>query len=354
MSTINAAADEIPDAPAVEASAADATPAPVEAGLLTPPPLLPWGEKPSPVKVGQPGATSEELAAAGADIAPVTKNDPPKPEAGYFIKGSHPSKRKARQSRWKANDVIPPATPLLADNPPPKLRGAKFQYAGAFQFAEIDGSYANLVISKPELDFNEAHTLGEIALESPDQKQTVEVGWTVDPGLNKKSLEPHFFVYHWVDNETSCYNGCGWVQYSKTVEPGDILPTGSKRFGIVHSGTAWWISYDSEWIGYFPDGLWGNKYKKAGLAQWFGEVASRNPTPCSEMGTGKPAKDDGAARFGTISLVNGPPLSLSMDASGWDDDKQEALPGTYTHEYLGDRTFRYGGPGTVSDICQKR
>ena len=31
--------------------------------------------------------------------------------------------------------------------------------------------------------------------------------------------DPHLFVYHWVNRQTSCYNACGFVQYSKTIKP---------------------------------------------------------------------------------------------------------------------------------------
>jgi hypothetical protein len=343
FSTMNAAAGETPAAPAVVEDPLG----PVAPGLLTPPPLLPWGEKPSPVKVGKPGASSEELAASGADIAPNTANEAPQPQAGYYVKGFNAGKRKFRGTRSQNNAAVPPAPPVQADQaPPPKGRNIKFQYAGAYQFGETDGSYANLVIAKPSLDTGEYHTLAEIAVESADQKQTVEVGWTVDRSLNKGDTDPHFFVYHWVDDETSCYNACGWVQYSKNVQPGDIVATGSKRFGIVRSSSAWWINYDSEWIGYFPDTLWDGRYKKAGLVQWFGEVASKSADPCSDMGTGKDAGDDGAARFGTIAMVNGPDVAYTLDVSG-KDENGKAIPGTYSAKGLSSTTLRYGGPGAT-------
>jgi len=343
FSTMNAAADETPAAPAVVEDPLG----PVSPGLLTPPPLLPSGEKPSPVKVGKAGASSEELAATGADVAPNTANEPEHPQAGYYIKGFNTGKkRKFRGTKRQTTDVVPPAPPVVqADTaPPPKVRNVKFQYAGAYQFAEADGSYANLVVAKPSLNVNEFHTLAEIAVESADQQQTVEVGWTVDRSLNKGDTDPHFFVYHWVDDETSCYNACGWVQYSKNVQPGDILPTGSKRFGIVRSASAWWINYDTEWIGYFPDTLWDGRYKKAGLVQWFGEVASKSADPCSDMGTGRDAGEEGAARFGTIALVNGPDVALTYDVSG-KDEYGKAIPGTYSAKGLSPTTLRYGGPG---------
>lgn len=50
-------------------------------------------------------------------------------------------------------------------------------------------------------------------VQSEDGRHIVEVGWTVDRELNGDA-QPHLFVYHWVDGQATCYNGCGFVQYS--------------------------------------------------------------------------------------------------------------------------------------------
>ena len=70
----------------------------------------------------------------------------------------------------------------------------------------------------------------------------------------------------------------------------------SKQFGIQYFNDAWWIAYDSEWIGYFPGNLWDDKYTESGLIQWFGEVAASSLKPCTEMGTGTDAATTGRGR----------------------------------------------------------
>lgn len=328
--TLNAGADEVnePPPPAPAAAPADAS---------TPPEELPWGEEPEPVDKGPAGATSASLAASGADIAPADTGAHVA-EAEFSPKG-YTSKRRTRTYSRTTVAPQPPAA-LLAEPVPGQPRQVQYHYASGFQYAESDGTYANLVIGKPYLAREDYHSLAEIAVQSADGKQIVEVGWTVDRGVNGDE-DPHLFVYHWVDGKESCYNGCGFKQYSKTVVPGDTVPAGvAKRFGIQYYNGAWWIAYDSEWVGYFPGDLWGNDYTQSGLIQWFGEVAAASIKPCTDMGTGEDELDAGAARVGSISLINGPEPSINVRASSPDSDAA-----VYGVSKLSDRTFRFGGRG---------
>jgi len=52
----------------------------------------------------------------------------------------------------------------------------------------------------------------------------VEIGWFKNTGYSG----PHLFVYHWVNWMQTCYNGCGWVQWSSSIFPGMIVPAGSQ------------------------------------------------------------------------------------------------------------------------------
>jgi hypothetical protein len=330
ISTMHAGADEVSEAAAAVA-------VPKVPGTLAPPAELPWGEEPTQLTKGRAGASSAELARTGADIAPDETNASLVPQAEFGPKGFTSKKRTLRSSRT----TVAPLPPLAEPVPGPS-RQVKYHYATAYQYVQAEGTYANLVISKPKLAKSDYHTLAEIAVQSADGKQTVEVGWTVDRGVNEGSEDPHLFVYHWVDGKESCYNACGFVQYSKTVTPGYVLPQGvSKRFGIQHFNGAWWIAYDSEWIGYFPDSLWSETpFTEAGLIQWFGEIAASTAEPCTEMGTGAPVASTAAARVGTIALLGGaePSLTFRTTSAGVE-------PGHYPMERLSDRTFRYGGPG---------
>jgi hypothetical protein len=349
---LTAGADEVATPPAAPAAAeaqvdpdAPATYAQTGPDASSPPPVLPWGETPTEVEDGPAGASSKALAATGADIA--QKPGPRTLQPEFSPKGYTSKKRSLRHGRTR----VPPQPPVPGRAAVPATRDVNYHYASTYQYAESDGSYANMVIWNPKLGEEDYHTLAEIAVQTKEGDQTVEVGWTVDRGVNNGSEEPHLFVYHWVDGKASCYNACGFRQYSKTVFPGDKLPTGvAKRFGIQFFNDAWWVAYDSEWIGYFPADLWKkNPFTRTGLVQWFGEVATSSEKPCSEMGTGVAADDaekgeEGAGRFGTISLLNSPDaVSVEMfsQSPGFAPTK-----GIYpTVVAKSKRTSRYGGPG---------
>ena len=225
------------------------------------------------------------------------------------------------------------------------------------------GIAAELSVHLPHFSSSDGngHTLAEVAAQSADGRQIVEVGWIVNPG----DTAPHLFVYHWVNGNTSCYNGCGYVQYSPSIFPGMALPKdgSAHTFKILHAfnrggrlGGAWWIIYgNSEWVGYFPDDLWSNSYQKVELAQWFGEVAM-SPTvtqPCSAMGDGTFGSQAGAATMTGLRYYYDPndiiaykkkfPASASYfvsDPSFYNDGAAQAT------------SFRYGGPGSRLATCR--
>ncbi|MEU4215724.1 neprosin family prolyl endopeptidase [Actinoplanes sp. NPDC026623] len=364
--TLSANADETSEVeiPAVTAAAADPG--------FTPPPLLPWGERPHKTRRGKAGASSAALAAAGADAAPADTSGSLVPRPEFAPKG-----RTSQDSvlRSMKTTLVPPNPPALAPAPTPTSSSgpltARFEYAGGRQSAETDGNYANLPIYKPELARGDYHTLVELAVQSADGRQIIEVGWNVDRFINKGSADPHLFVYYWVDKKAQCYN-CDFTSlYPTSVKPGDTLPVeppdeeghpvgAARRFAIQHFGGAWWIAYETEWIGYFPDSLWDGKFTKVGLTQWFGEIATSAPlgeTTCTDMGNGlkplppppppkegdpppPPLPKDYAARVGSINHTNGPPLVIEYP------DTSNTNPKYYPSQPVSDRTFRYGGPGT--------
>lgn len=287
-------------------------------GHRLPPPRLPWGAEPAPVDSGPAGATSRQLAAPG-----------PRRLVAEF----HPKGR---------------TRPYVAPEPPaPGADGdVYFHYAGGYQIVAADGTYADLMIGKPTLAVGDHHSLAEIAVQAgPNEaRNIVEVGWTVDRGVNAGSNDPHLFVYHWVDGRQSCYNACGFVQHSRTVFPGDRLAAGTvQRMGVQFFDGAWWIAFGSEWVGYFPGTLWGGRYSRSEAIQWFGEVASATRKPCSGMGTGAgPGDGSPSARLGPIHLLNAtarPAATLNVQSPPPDSP---AYAGTRTSDA---RTVRYGGPG---------
>jgi hypothetical protein len=390
-STMNAGAEQIKGGTALPA-AADAAD---DAAELTPPAILPWGERPEPIRKGRPGLNSKGLRADGLDAAAndltgsllprgryapkgrsgntsvlrseLTNVAPPEPPSASASASASPS---AEATATPTASATPTPTPTAtAADPPsptvvPKAKAAaatdgtatavapapsattastsaskvSYLYNVGSQAAETDGFYVNVTVGRPTLAKADYHTLAELALQSGDGQQIVEVGWNVDRVVNGDD-DPHLFVYHWVNRTPSCYNGCGFVQYSKNVKPGDTLAYGvGKRFGIQYSGGAWWIAFDSEWVGYFPEELWNDvdvDFSRSGLIQTFGEVAATSDKPCTQMGTGQGAGTSGSAAMGSVAYLNGPAVSLNV----------RSTTDVYPVHPLSLRTFRYGGPG---------
>jgi hypothetical protein len=248
-----------------------------------------------------------------------TRLDPP-PSVGSTDKISTPTGKVARKE--------PPLQPGQITT------AATYFYASSYQFAVADGLFANATVAQPALG-TDSHTLFELAAQSADGQQIVEVGWTVDRGLNG-DLNPRLFVFHWVDRIPSCYNGCGFVQYSATIRPGAWLGNGTHSFTIQHYQGNWWIRLNSEWIGYYPDTLWGGRYTRTGLHQWFGEVAANSGSPCADMGNGLFASSLSAASVSGMSNINGPAVSKSSTVTN---------ASFYSLVSTGSNSMRFGGPG---------
>jgi hypothetical protein len=332
ISTMNAGAEETPAAPAASTEAPEQADVAVEPDQVsTPPTKLPWGTRPKKLEVGDPDADSDDLAATGADIAAPESPGDIVPEPEFAPKG-YTSDNGTLKTETTTVAPLPPAAGRRADPSSP----VHFFYGGASQFVYNIGTYANLIVGAPDLASNDFHSLSELAVQSADGRQIVEVGWNVDRTVNGND-DPHLFVYHWVDRTESCYNGCGFVPYSTTAVPGLTLPSGvSKQFGIQYFNGDWWIAYDSEWVGYFPGTLWNGNFNHSGLLQWFGEVAASGTAPCTQMGNGLTSSSGDAARVGSISLLGtATPVTTNVQASST----------IYPVSKLSERTFRYGSPG---------
>lgn len=210
------------------------------------------------------------------------------------------------------------------------------------------GAGATMVQGNPALAAGDAHTLGELAVQSADLQQIVEIGWTVDALVND-DVHPRLFVFHWVDGQPTCYNGCGWVQVSATRMPGmRVVPGEAAAYAIKLVNGDWWLYYQGEGIGYFPGSLWGGRYTASGYVQWFGEIAAGSAEPCSEMGNGRRGSDPAAASMTELYLVGTDGTELPAQAS----------PGAITNSALyslGQMTstsFAFGGPGSPFGCCR--
>ena len=223
--------------------------------------------------------------------------------------------------------------------------GACYDYVAGRQYAwYATGANVSLWRGRPKLDpaYPDSHSLQELAVQSVDGLQIVEIGWTVDRSLNGDDA-PHLFVFHWVDGIPTCYNGCGFVQTSTQIVPGMKLPSGGfSTFRIEHVGTRWELSLDGTMFGYFPDSLWNSAFSQPLLIQVFGEVASITETStCNDLGTGAYADSPASSAITGFTLLGPTPTpvdlatALLVTTPEWYDANSVELDG-----------FRLGGPGS--------
>lgn len=219
-----------------------------------------------------------------------------------------------------------------------------FHYVYGFQFATAIGAEGSLSQHQPNLSASDFHTLAEIAGESSDGRQIVEIGWTVDRGLNGDS-SPHLFVFHWINSGATCYNGCGYVQFSSTLFPGMTVANNGTQplYAMENFQGNWWLWYNTEWIGYFPGTLWssaGVTFTQLGLTQWFGEVASGGGS-FTQMGNGIFGSNAGSASIVNAALITSTSSATLASASlNATDPSCFNFGGTSPAS-----SFRYGGPG---------
>lgn len=314
-----AAALTLTATPPTTAAAAPAAAKP--AAVKTPPPLLPWGAKPAN---GRPTAAAPAAPAAAGSTTP--KGRPPAAGAS----------RKAGASLMTCTDPC-------------------YFYTGGIQVADNGGAYANLVIDNTYIHTDEYHTLVELAVQTGNQQQTVEVGIRVAPDHYLDS-DPHVFVYHWVNGTATCYDACGYVPYGTPTYPAgadvSALIGTNPRAGLQYFNGDWWVAFYNEWIGYFPGSLWTGAtpaatFTRGGLVQGFWEVASTHDQPCSDAGRdGLHGSDTSAARIGTYALID----SLSSPVWTLITDTDASYYSSYK---ASNTTIRGGGPGdgNVANGC---
>lgn len=226
--------------------------------------------------------------------------------------------------------------------------GSCYYYGSAALTRAADGGGMTMSVDRPAYDNSggPGHSLNEIAVQGgAGNGNIVELGWLVSSDQNGDD-DPHIFVFHWKNWNGTCYNGCGWQQYSSTYYPGQNIKALVGRepyIGYVFYKGNWWAWFDDQWLGYFPGGEWNNTYTKSALLQWFGEVASQNGIPPkTQMGDGVFNPTAKAARMFTL---------CDVDAKAWvcwirDQQSVSAtVPKYYDIAHTGFGDTRYGGPG---------
>jgi hypothetical protein len=152
-----------------------------------------------------------------------------------------------------------------------------------------------------QTDGSSNHSLMELAVES-NSYSTVEVGWMVNQSQFGDNL-PHLFVYHFSSGQTTCYNGCGFVQVSTTNIVGEPVSIGATvNYKINYSNGNWYIYYNGDELGYYPETIWSSDFSHADLTQIYGEVGTTS-TLCIQMGNGIPGNSSGSAQFSNFALL---------------------------------------------------
>jgi hypothetical protein len=241
-----------------------------------------------------------------------------------------------------------PLPPTGAQITPPPTAPVCYPGIGCYNYVAgrewIDGTGASVLMTQedPEIDLadpaNGAHSLQELAVETADKKQIVEIGWTVDDGLNNDT-RPHLFVFHWIDGVGTCYNACGFVSTSHLITPGmPVTPGLIGQYGIAYHGGNWWLTYDGIRFGYFPGTEWAD-FHSFGLVQAFGEVVtSSGKTSCTDMGNGRLGTELGSSWICALQLTGGRDTQPGLVFA--------TLPRDYRMGQVSPLGFHLGGPGT--------
>lgn len=225
------------------------------------------------------------------------------------------------------------------------------------------GVSALLTVSKPYVNPTwDWHTLAELAVQSADGNQVVEIGWTRDQATFGDNLV-HLFVYHWINGQPTCY-GCNFVDYAANTAftYGSSLESYLQTdmvFAIEHSGSTWWLGFGPQgsqnWIGSFPDSEWVNAtpsvttFQQVNRFQGFGEVAAGSAAAsCADMGTGPTMVVASAgppatgAKVNSVTYTGQLSTAVNLSVSSTVPQYPVAIASGSVAPY---RSFRYGGGG---------
>lgn len=218
--------------------------------------------------------------------------------------------------------------------------GSCFSYVTGRQLTNTSGASVTMYQASPANVPSDGHSLQELSLQSSGGTatgNTVEIGWSVDPG-SYGDYQPHLFVFHWVNGQPTCYNGCGFVQYSSTVRPGmAVTPGTSASFALRYYSGNWWAYYNNEPFGYFPGSLWSGAFSSAQIVSAFGEVAANSATSCTQMGDGVYGTSAGSSSISGYQLYGSADQPyFAVSATDWN---------SYNYGSATPTSFNLGGPG---------
>lgn len=222
----------------------------------------------------------------------------------------------------------------------------KYSAKGQVLSNDSDGATINFSIHRPFRKTGDSHTLAELAAIDSTGGNVVEVGWNVDQSVNGDN-DPHLFVFFWVNGVDQGYNGNGFLD-AVGCSPcaGDSLLGAvgtTKQFAIFHTANAWWVLYNGNYVGAYPDALWTGAtppqtFVKAHVIEPFGEINVANDESCTDMGSGAHAGAGASASASSYGLYG------STDAPALVDGAL-TVPTIWARSTISPTSFRYGGEG---------
>jgi hypothetical protein len=248
----------------------------------------------------------------------------------------------ADAASYVAPPLVPPAHAHVHTNTSTCEFGACYDWVFGRQAVNTQGASVTSLVADPQVNPNHPneHSLQELSIQNSTQTSTVEVGWIVSKGLNGDSL-PHLFIFHWINGNPTCYNGCGYVQTSTTLKPGDALTAGSTiNFGMQLINGNWEVLINGSEIGYFPGSEWSGTFTQGQLITAFGEVAldSNDAPSCTQMGNGQFGTSSTSSWLGNYQLQGGSAApSLGVTATS---------PANYDQGSVTATGYHLGGPGS--------
>jgi Neprosin len=227
--------------------------------------------------------------------------------------------------------------------------GACYDYAGGTVAEPNQGATVTFPVTSPTLASNGSHTLMEMAVfnRTPAgiDEDTAEVGWIVNRPSSGQPPVPHLFVYHFVNTQGTCYNGCGFVSTSTTIVPGMALTPGTDvTWSIRNIAGNWTFFFNGTEFGYIPDSAYDGTFDQASIVNVYGEIAGGGTTPgCSQMGNGLFSTQQDAATISNFQLYD--PATNAQLTPYWPTD-----PAAWNSTVI-KNGFRVGGPGDCKPMA---
>jgi hypothetical protein len=226
--------------------------------------------------------------------------------------------------------------------------------------AGTTGLSGAITIEQPTVAADDYHSLMQVSackwitVSGSFQRNCVEVGWEVNPGVYGDA-NPHLFTSSWKHGVHQGRNNCVDVA-AATPNAGDsiLADVGTRKtiainyYSTTPAGGGWWLGYttiggSTNWVCHYPSSRWTTAggglpavtgFTDTDQAQWFGEVAEEAGGGDSQMGDGScgstgtlplsQATDPGYISSmrtfqGASTFTNANPYAYSTDPTRWDE-----------------------------------